>query len=305
MSDIYINRHDQQLGPFPKEEVPDLVASGKFAWDDLAWTEGMERWGPLHRAVAFDPARPVTLREEVAEEPAGFFRELPRAFAYPFSGSSGWIILFCGTVMVFMRHVVGIVPLLGWIAYVLLTGYLFAYLFSVVRDSAIGEKDVAEFPSISDAWEDLLMPVCRVVGTFLGCQLPAVGAAVALGTSGHLEQWVWLPLALAGVGLFCFPMSLLTVVIFNSVAAALNPAHILPSVARVFPRYLVIVMLLFGTLVAITLLGELAIYILGDLLAMPLVAFLGFYSLIVQARILGLIYRTNEEALGWFSHEPR
>ena len=44
---IQVARNAAQLGTFSIEEIHDGLQSGKFAFTDLAWTEGMENWVPL------------------------------------------------------------------------------------------------------------------------------------------------------------------------------------------------------------------------------------------------------------------
>jgi hypothetical protein len=81
---IYIARQGQRVGPFSKEQLGKLLASGELSGSDLVWHEGLSSWQPLEQArmllqsiipnssapqIAVEVGREV-VREKHQEEPA-------------------------------------------------------------------------------------------------------------------------------------------------------------------------------------------------------------------------------------------
>jgi hypothetical protein len=53
---FYVNKNDQQLGPFTLTQVQRMVATGGLKPDDLAWYEGLVEWIPVDQVPGFaDP----------------------------------------------------------------------------------------------------------------------------------------------------------------------------------------------------------------------------------------------------------
>jgi uncharacterized RDD family membrane protein YckC len=44
---FYVLKNQQQQGPYTAAEVSARLASGEFAWTDLAWHEGLPAWTPI------------------------------------------------------------------------------------------------------------------------------------------------------------------------------------------------------------------------------------------------------------------
>jgi hypothetical protein len=97
-------------------------------------------------------------------------------------------------------------------------------------------------------------------------------------------------------------MAFLAVAMFDTVAAV-NPLLVVPSIAKIPGPYIVSVAL-FGAVLAVTGVGE---YYLPKTIPVPIVpsvisTVVGLYLLIVQARVVGLLYLANKERLGWLGH---
>ena len=112
-------------------------------------------------------------------------------------------------------------------------------------------------------------------------------------------------------GCIYFPMSFLVVAMLDSVAAA-NPLVVVPSIMKVPVEYLIILGLL-AAIYGFRVLGDVAVNALFPegatthsmaqfFLMVATYAFWGFASLYlvtVNVRLLGLLYLTKKEELGW------
>jgi hypothetical protein len=102
--------------------------------------------------------------------------------------------------------------------------------------------------------------------------------------------------ALLGLGVVYFPMAILAVVILGY-TGALSPHIVLPALFRGGWIYWLGVMLLLvlyfiGSVVEDIFSGQI---IIGHLI----MAVVGSYTLMTNARILGVVYRERQEELGW------
>lgn len=236
-----------------------------------------------------------------------FFKAVPEAFKYPFVGD-GLILLFGGTLFfgfldaanfisrhAFMYGMRAMTMRAVIFTFILGTGYLFSFLKNVIHASAHGDRQMPDWPELSEWYADIVSPMFQFV----------VISAASFGPALALYQWAdgdypLLVAAVALLGCCYFPMAFLGVAMFDSLTA-LNPLFVVGSILRV-PREYGVVVLVFafivglrwgtGTLLEMLLRIPLAPTLLADLLGLGL--------LIVEARILGLLYLTQKGLLGWF-----
>lgn len=96
-----------------------------------------------------------------------------------------------------------------------------------------------------------------------------------------------------------FPMAVLAVAMFDRVFA-LSPTVVIPAIVRVPLEYLTVLVIM-----AVILGIKAASQYAATLLVIPflptfLASSLGIYFLIVQTRLLGLMYYARRDTLGWF-----
>ena len=116
-------------------------------------------------------------------------------------------------------------------------------------------------------------------------------------------QVVWLLLAL---GLFLFPMSLLSVIMFDSIAG-LNPVLVIVSVASTLLPYIGLLLLLAVLVISIRLVVPLAIPLISGgnpFLSIGVFILYGsgiadFYLMMVLAHLLGRFYWKYQDKLYW------
>jgi len=256
--------------------------------------------------AAVEPAAPPvatgrTAAEAIAamapaiyDEPS-FYRQLPGAFAYPFN-KRGFLLLAIGTFFFLILAVALKFALIFRIAIAVFTyGYLFAYMQRIISASAQGEDDVPEFPDVTEIWSDIVLPFLLFTGTFVATFAPPIAIFIFMRESEMLG------IALIATGIVCalyFPMALLAVAVTDSFLA-LSPHVVFPSIVRVFVPYLVACVVL-GIIVAVRFGMEWA----ADFIPVPflptvLVGFVSLYLLVVEMRILGLLFRSYRGRLGW------
>jgi hypothetical protein len=256
-----------------------------------------------------------------ASQRKSFFAMIPDAFIYPFRGS-GIMVLIVATLlfsvidwMVGRNLAYGFIPRafgLGLAAYVFALGYTFSYMQSLVHSAAVGEREMPPLPSMGNMWSDIVLPGLQMIGIFLLSFAPAI--AVAWWTlSSDEPSWLMLVGSLV-LGVLYFPMAFLAAALLDSVLAA-NPLQVIPSIAKVPLQYLVAVVLL-GVVFALRPMGsEMITYLfprgistrvvsklLGYFAVSGLWGFFSVYLMTVGGRLLGLLYYTNKEKLGWLDH---
>jgi len=250
-----------------------------------------------------------------------FFQVMWGAFAYPF-GKDGIVTLIGGSVLlaafsILTRHISFLLVILLWACLVYSLGYFVAYLQALIQTTAMGESNV-EWPVPTDFLGEILAPAFQAAACLLLSFAPAIGLFVWAARDGSTALAIGGMVAI-GYGCLYFPMALLAVALFDSVAAV-NPMLVIPSVGRVFLNYLVSCVLLaivfgIGNLLslAVTLLAfKLSLSSMSDIGTQLFIGFasqlvrslFSLYCFLVGARMLGLLYWTNSGKLGWFERRP-
>ena len=240
---------------------------------------------------------------------ADFFGLLPGVTNYPIQGR-GLILLVAGTVFFVLLNLVASLASIGYyggvvtgLAGVAVAGYLFSYAKSIITSTIENENEPPGWPDVTDWEQDILMPCGQLVALVVLTFGPAI-----------ILQW-WHPfgeayapatmLVAAGLGGLLAPMGMLTLAVFDSVAA-LNPVALVWSILRIPGHYLVAAVAFELAIGA----GFFADNLIGALIPVPVLpgvlsVFIGLYLTSAGMRILGLLYRTQRERLGWFGRSDR
>jgi len=252
---------------------------------------------------------------EASEEPTAevpFWSQLTGAFKYPFKGD-GVVLICAGTILFLLvdgaRWISKFALIYGLIAFILLTifgtGYLTAYLRRVISSTAQGDDEMPEWPEIQDYASDVFVPFMQFIGAVVFCFAPMIGLtiyALVRSSEGDSSWLGWATTASMICGCVYFPMAFTAVAISDSVFGV-NPLVVIPSIMKVIGQYLLTVVVL----AVILLVRWLFHRLLGTILPVPLLptvitSLIGLYLLVVEMRILGLLYRTNKEKLGWYEN---
>jgi len=180
----------------------------------------------------------------------------------------------------------------GIIVKIVLGLYFYWYLGECVRDSAAGglrgPETIGSAPSLGEMFWRMVQIVVSLVFFFL----PVV-IYYYKTKDGDLSLPVLL--ALAGYAVFFFPMGLLAVLMFDSLAG-LNPVLLVGSILSTFVPYCGLVVLFFGA----GLLLRKAESVAPASLLLAAAVFLGrVYLLLVAAHLLGRFYFRYDDRLRW------
>lgn len=235
---------------------------------------------------------------------SGFLASVPGAFIYPFRGTGVLILIFSTLLFAAlgarMSGIFSILIKLGAI------GYLFSYMQNIIHATANEEAEMPELPGM----DDLFGGFVRLVGTVI------MSFGLALGLMAAILGGVEIPVSaiiLAMIlGCLYFPMAFLAVAMKDNVLAC-NPLVIVPSILRVPGQYAVAVVI-FIAIFGIKEIGDLVSAGFGSVtftttdISVLLMSFgvriiwsfISIYLLVVNIRIMGLLYLTQKEKLGWY-----
>jgi hypothetical protein len=235
----------------------------------------------------------LALHLATEEAPKGFFASVPGAFAFPFKGSGGFMLVIGAILYAAINFAKGFSLYLQ----IVFWGYMFAYMQNVIISAAQGD-DKPSWPDVTDFIGDILVPCFRLLVMIAACFAPAI-AIVIWGLAGG-EGVLKLLIPAVVLGCLYFPMTLLAVAMFDTIGAV-NPLVIVPAIIKVPLEYLVVCVLT-AMIAAVRFGGDLILPLAIPVIIVPdlISAFLGLYLLTVETRILGLLYYTKKERLGWF-----
>ena len=233
-----------------------------------------------------------------------FLGSLPGAFIYPFRGSGIFILIFATVLFSALGFFKG--GLFGIIFRIGLLGYLFSYMQNIIHATAAEEEQMPEMPGRDDLFGAFLRLAGTVAMSF-GLPLGLLVAKfydVEIPTSAIIVATI--------LGCVYFPMAFLAVAIKDNVLAS-NPLVVLPSITRVPGQYIITVFL-FMVIFGVQQIGNLVSGVAGSVAFSTtsmsvmflsfgisiLWSFLKIYLLTINTRILGLLYLTQKEKLGWF-----
>jgi len=276
------------------------------------------------------PARACPAADYAAEPPpVNFYQSIPQAFVYPvkhfgvlplavgsvlflafnmlprlmaaaetlfFSGGYGR-----GLEMFFQAAFAGSFLGVGTIFNVLVTGYVFLFLQTVVAASANGEDRMPLYPPYESWWYDAVEPYFRLLVLLACCLAPAILCRSYLGPDVRiLTQFLGL------LGFCYFSMALLALSVCDNLLA-ISPRVVIPSICRIPKEYGVYCLLFVGLTLGVTgaarwilnfpvLLRMKDPFIIYRLLG---VEFLFLYCTVVEMRLLGLLYQSGRKKLAW------
>jgi hypothetical protein len=182
----------------------------------------------------------------------------------------------------------------------IVSGFICAYLFKITRATANGEDEMPDWPSVADIADDMIRPYFLMLGTVAVGFFPVlVYALVCWRTALVYQQFVALGMLL--LGMLYIPMGLMAVAVYDS-ADGLSPAIVIPAMFRTRMGYLVTCIVLLFLFLVRTIASVFISNIPVAIVPRVLEGIVSFYFLIVQMRILGLLFRAYADRLKWFEN---
>ena len=232
------------------------------------------------------------------------FSLLANALGYPLR-QGNWMLLLGGALLVFLIDVATAGLTQGTpatAAFALLIaalgcGYFFSFLQRIITTTTLGEEQMPGWPDFTEVWQDMIQPFRLLWGLFAACFGPALVCWYFAHNGSDLAQRALWPLVIAGF--LYLPMALLGVAMSDSLAS-LNPLFVLGSICKVPGQYLIACGLLAAIVglkwaIEVALERIVPIFFLRYLFSSVLL----LYFLIVEMRVLGLMYFWNRRKLGW------
>jgi hypothetical protein len=229
---------------------------------------------------------------------------LTKAIRYPIQ-RGGWVLLLGGSLLFFLIDIVIAGMALGTPAMaafalvigVLAGGYLFAFLQRIISSTALGEEKMPGWPDFTEFWQDMVQPFRLAWGLFAACFGPALVCWYFAYNGSDLAERAQIPLIVAGF--LYLPMAVLAVAMSDSLSS-LNPLIVLGAICKVPLQYFIACLLL-ALIVGLKWAIEVAMERVIPMFAIRYLisAVLLLYFLVVEMRVLGLMYLWNRRKLGW------
>jgi len=211
---------------------------------------------------------------------------------YAYRGSGKYIFLLC-VILSIVAKLAGLAPGIGAFASILLFGYFCALYYQMIQSAASGEREAPEFPETANIMEDIIWPMLQIIVVFLTSFGPLIGYSFWAGETGFDHR---IGNTLLAVGAIYFPMAMLAVVVLGY-TGALSPHIVIPSILRAGWIYWIGVLML---CVLYSVGSIIESVISGNFIVRHIVmSIVSVYTMMTNARILGLVYRERQEELAW------
>jgi hypothetical protein len=285
----------RQVVRVPKPEP--VVAESAPAGDDFfskMLEQSYEEQGkapvePESQSPAETPPSTVPLNqtgEEIKKRPFPVFIDF---FLYPVCGGGLVQMAIYVIVPTVLNVVFGfLLSLLVVIVSLVIALYTYWYICECVRDSASGGIRAPDILSCMPDFGEVFMELLRI----LGCLILFVGSPLVYLYMRGIDAGFWiLTISLGAI----FPMALLAIIMFGSIAA-LNPVLLIASICSSFVEYIPTVLLVW-LVVAVKacvqrfLRQSIGLELIGDAVFM--------YGSMLSAHILGRFFYRNSERLNW------
>ena len=241
------------------------------------------------------------LKQELGDEKAAPtpVRKLPwliDIFLYPTSNAGLTIMGIIIGIPLLINIIVGLAGAFGF--FILVFGlvintiigfYAYWYFCECIRDSADGNLRAPDVMVNSPSLGDMFFQTLKIIICTILFFLPMLAYYI------NTKNLDWIFFSLLGFAVLLFPMTLLAIIMFNSISA-LNPILIIQSIFNTFIPYLMLTLVCFGY-------GWFLSIIISLLKNHPNVRYffgwINLYMLLVVAHLFGRFYWKYREKLNW------
>ncbi len=246
-----------------------------------------------HRGVIIcptcqSPCRQLRYGDRFASQ-STFIGLVPEAFGYPLRRGGILMLIAAGLFLAFGRWL-GL-NLFGLLILGLFLSYLAAYYMKICASTVKGEDVLPDWPDVTDIGTDVIRPGLMFIVAAAFSLAPAIAWVYTTGDMGIV------PLILAIGGGIYLPMAILSMSVFRTYTA-MGPHLVIPAILKVPKDYAVAIVFMIGAMAVLSFADGLLMAV-NPLLGWLFSAFSSVYVMMVEMRILGLLYRTNHHRLQW------
>ncbi|MBW8038763.1 MAG: hypothetical protein FVQ85_02050 [Planctomycetes bacterium] len=195
--------------------------------------------------------------------------------------------------------------IIGWLIRIVVSLFAYWYFCECIRDSADGGIRAPETMATTPSIGEIFWQFMKLVGCFIFFWAPLTAYVYSAGAGGlffltgiepvESEFSLSIAILLLAYAVFFFPMGLLSIVLFDSIAG-LNPILIIGSILSTFFQYCGLILLFFA-------IGALSIISVAILPQFWLLRFFSnvtlLYMAMVYAHLLGRFYWRYQKKLNW------
>jgi hypothetical protein len=161
----------------------------------------------------------------------------------------------------------------------------------MIQSTATGNDEAPQFPEMANIFEDIIWPMLQIIVVFVVSFGPLFAYEIAVDESKALISW-----ALLAFGVVYFPMAMLAVVVLGR-TSVVSPHIVIPAIIRAGWLHWVSVFMLIFLYVMSSIMEN--IFSDSLIIGTLVMSAVGAYTLMTQARILGVLYRERQDELGW------
>ncbi len=233
---------------------------------------------------------------------------LDQTIFYPVQDGLSIFILICCALMIGVGNILWTYAgILGLAGAIILAGFPFAYFWTVVTSSGMGEKRTRGWPDVSDPGE-MSEAFGRWFMVSIACFAPAVLFLIFHPLSETPLDLINIlgAIGLGLLGVCYYPMALMLAGFTHDSMQIFNLPSAIRSIAKIPGDYMICLGFFVGVYVLVVAI-EIFLNAVAESAPIPLwIALLIFsrvidtYLVIVQMRTVGLLYYAREKDLGWF-----
>ena len=259
----------------------------------------------------------VSSEDIEVKSPSSFRKDLFRLVSPIHSFGDGVTFFFLLLIALYLAA-----PLMGFMFMMgkfFLAGYFYAYMFSVIVDTANGDNELPDLPGVTDFWDDIIRPYMLFAFSFLCTCWPLLVIVMLVITQGldhgfapenpeegaaYLNpQLLIFLLILSLIGLISWPMVMLGLALGDGLGA-IRPDLVILSIIKTLGPYLIccisIILCGLAWLWSSSSLAAAGGDSIVSLLLSGLAGQIGSLCLFIYTmRVMGLLYRHYKHRLAW------